>query len=76
MHGEALKIRLAARPVDGAANDELIRFVAEQCLVPRANVQIRAGAGARRKRLSVTGITAQKVLERLLLRHRKDPVQI
>lgn len=76
MHGEALKIRLAARPVDGAANDELIRFVAEQCLVPRANVQIQAGAGVRRKRLSVTGITAQKVLERLLLRPRKDPVQI
>ncbi len=76
VHGDAFKIRLAARPVDGAANDELIRFVAEQCVVSRANVQIQAGAGARRKRLRVTGITAQKVLERLLFRHRKDPVQI
>lgn len=69
VHGDALKIWLAARPVDGAANDELIRFVAEQCMVSRANVYLHTGVGARRKRLCVKGITAQKVLERLLLRH-------
>ncbi|MDH5741603.1 MAG: DUF167 domain-containing protein, partial [Nitrospira sp.] len=53
VHGDALKIRLAARPVDGAANDELIRFIAERCAVPHAYVQIQTGAEARRKRLSV-----------------------
>jgi uncharacterized protein len=74
VHGDALKIRLAARPVDGAANDELIRFVAEHCVVPRANVQIQAGAEARRKRLCLKGITARTVLARLLPRHRKELV--
>ena len=68
LHGDALKIRLAARPVDGAANEELIRFVAERCAVPRANVQIYAGAEARRKRLRIKGIAAQTALARLLAR--------
>jgi uncharacterized protein len=69
VYGDVLKIRLAARPVDGAANDELIRFVAEQCVVPRANVQLQAGAEARRKRLCVKGITAQVLLARLMPQH-------
>ncbi|NGZ96296.1 MAG: YggU family protein [Nitrospira sp. WS110] len=65
VHGDALKIRLAARPVEGAANDELIRFVAECCAIPRARVHIQAGAEARRKRLRVEGISAQALLARL-----------
>lgn len=68
VHGDALKIRLAARPIDGAANDELIRFVAERCAVPRAKVRIHAGAESRRKRLRVEGISAQVLLARLLPR--------
>ncbi|MGE0642458.1 MAG: DUF167 domain-containing protein [Nitrospira sp.] len=66
IHGDALKIRLAARPVDGAANEELIRFVAEHCAVPRAKVHIHSGADSRRKRLHVAGISAQELLARLL----------
>lgn len=66
IHGDALKIRLASRPIDGAANDELIRFIAAQCAVPRANVRIDAGVGARRKRVSIKGVTAQVVLTRLM----------
>src|SRR5690349_9294235 len=33
IHGNALKIRVAAPPVDGAANDELVRFLADCCAV-------------------------------------------
>lgn len=66
IHGDAVKIRLAACPIDGAANDELIRFIAERCAVPRANVQLLAGAEARRKRLCVKGVTAESLLARLL----------
>jgi hypothetical protein len=66
IHGDAIKIRLAAPPIDGAANDELIRFIADQCGVPRANVRIRAGEQARRKRLSIKGIMAEVLLTRLL----------
>ncbi|THJ18725.1 MAG: DUF167 domain-containing protein [Nitrospira sp. CG24B] len=66
IHGDAIKIRLAARPIDGAANDELIRFIAERCAVPRANVQLRTGATGRRKRLVVQGVTAEWLLARLM----------
>ena len=66
IHGDAIKIRLAARPIDGAANDELIRFLADQCGVPRADVRIRQGEQARRKRLSIEAITAEVLLARLL----------
>ena len=66
IHGDAIKIRLAAPPIDGAANNELIRFIADKCGVPRANVRIRAGEQARRKRLSIKGIMAEALLTRLL----------
>jgi len=66
IHGDAIKIRLAARPIDGAANDELIRFIADRCGVPRANVRIRTGEQARRKRLSIEAITGEVLLTRLL----------
>ena len=61
IHGDAVKVRVAARPVDGAANDELIRFLAEQCAVPRANIRIRVGIEARRKRVFIKGVSAQAV---------------
>ena len=72
IHGDAIKIRLAARPIDGAANNELIRFIADRCAVPRAHVRIHAGAEARRKRLCVKGVSARVLLARLLSRHEKE----
>lgn len=65
LHGDALKIRIAAPPVDGAANEELIRFVAARCGVPRAHVVIRSGAEGRRKRLLIRGVTAEWAMARL-----------
>ena len=64
-HGDALKIRLAAPPVDGAANDELIRFLAERLSVPRSAVTITAGHTSRRKTVKVTGIETVKALRAL-----------
>ena len=55
MHGEAVKIRLKAPPVDGAANDELVRFLAERLGVARSAVALLSGATARNKRLRITG---------------------
>lgn len=66
IHGDALKIRVAARPLDGAANDALIRFIAARCGVPQASVVIQAGAEGRRKRLCVKGVTAETVWARLM----------
>lgn len=72
IHGDAIKIRLAARPIDGAANDELIRFIADRCAVPPAHVHIHTGAEARRKRLCVKGVLAQVLLARLLPSNKKE----
>lgn len=64
-HGDALKIRLAAPPVDGAANDELVRFLAEQLGVPRTAVTIAAGHTGRRKTVKITGIESAAALRAL-----------
>ena len=66
LHGAALKIRLAAPPVDGAANDELVRFLAEQLGVPCRAVRLVAGAGARRKVVEVDGVAADDAMRVLL----------
>lgn len=55
-HGDAVKIRLAAPPVDGAANDELVRFLAERLGVRRGDVTIVAGASGRRKLVRIAGL--------------------
>ncbi|MFO1304166.1 MAG: DUF167 domain-containing protein [Burkholderiales bacterium] len=49
MHGDAHKIRLAAPPVDGKANEALIAFLAEQFGVRQRDVAIASGASSRRK---------------------------
>lgn len=64
--GDAVKIRLAAPPVDGAANEELVRFLAERLRVARADVEIVKGHTARRKQVRVRGLTAAAARQRLL----------
>ena len=54
-HGDALKIRLAAPPVDGEANEELVRFLAKTLGVPKSAVTIARGATGRRKVVRVEG---------------------
>lgn len=49
VHGAALKIRLAAPPVDGKANAELLRFLAEAFGVPLRNVTLQRGETSRAK---------------------------
>jgi uncharacterized protein len=61
VHGDALKIRLSSPPVDGAANDELIFFLAEIFAVPRRAVRILAGETSRSKLIEIDGVTAQAV---------------
>lgn len=66
-HGDAVKIRLAAPPVDGAANDELVRFLAERLGVARSAVAITAGRTARRKTVRIEGLETSKVLKTLVI---------
>ena len=71
IHGDAIKIRVAAPPVDGAANDELIRFLAQTLSLPLAAVCIEPGTGGRHKRVRLRGVTAERVLASLM---QKGPV--
>jgi len=53
LHGQALKVRVAAPPVQGRANDELIAHVAETLGVPRKSVSVVKGAASRHKTVLV-----------------------
>jgi uncharacterized protein (TIGR00251 family) len=56
--GDSLLIRLAAPPVDGAANDALIAFLATTFGVPRRAIAIISGERGRQKRVAIAGATA------------------
>ena len=75
VHGDAIKIRVAARPIQGAANEELIRFIADRCSLARAQVKIQGGGETRRKRLCVRGLTAMQLMARLLPQESKGTVK-
>lgn len=61
----ALLVRLAAPPVEGAANAALIALLADRLGVPTARVHIVAGGARRSKRVAIEGLAPGEVLERL-----------
>jgi uncharacterized protein (TIGR00251 family) len=65
LHGEALKIRLAAPPVNGKANARLIAFLADRLGVARAAISLLSGESSRAKRVHVDGVTATAAKARL-----------
>ncbi|HEU4646400.1 MAG TPA: DUF167 domain-containing protein [Burkholderiales bacterium] len=54
-HGERLKLRLAARALDGKANEALVAFLAAHYKVPKRNVRIASGLKSRHKRIIIDG---------------------
>ena len=56
LHGDALKVRLAAPPVDGAANLELIRVMAKVLGVPKSSVDVTRGHNSKSKVVRVAGL--------------------
>jgi hypothetical protein len=66
LHGDAVKIRIAASPVDGAANRELIRFLAEELSMPMSAIDIHSGVRGRHKRVCVKDTTAVHVAAHLI----------
>lgn len=61
VHGDALKIRLTAAPVDGAANAGLIQFLSDIFAVSRQSVRILGGESSRSKIVEIDGITERAV---------------
>ena len=59
IHGAALKIRLAAPPVDGKANAALLAFLADAFGVPRSSVTLVRGGSSRRKTVRIAAPRAR-----------------
>ena len=60
-HGAALKVRLQAPPVDGAANEALVRLLADSLGVSQRSVRVVSGATSRAKTVEVDGTTEAAV---------------
>lgn len=67
LHDGCVKIRLAAPPVDGAANAALVEFIAERLNVAKSRVRIVTGSSSRRKVVEVEGVTAAQLSQALAL---------
>ena len=66
IHGDALKIRLAAPPVDGKANAALIEFIATTFAIAKNKVELKSGQTSRRKVLAVQAVSCETALQLLL----------
>lgn len=60
--GDALRVKVTAPPVDSAANEAVIRFLAEQLGCPRNALRIARGHTARQKQIVITGLSASEVI--------------
>lgn len=68
MHGDRIKVQLAAPPVDGAANAELVELLADLIGVPARAVAIVRGATGKRKTVRIADVevaTVQRALDRV-----------
>jgi len=64
-HGDALKVKIKAPPVDGKANDYLLKFIAGKLSIPRANLALIRGETSRDKQVLVTGLDETEIRSRL-----------
>ncbi len=69
-HGGAIKIRIKAPPVDGAANKELIRYLSKTLGIPKSSISIATGQSSRRKQVRFEGIDDEVIINRLKLEDR------
>jgi len=67
-HDGLLKIRLAAPPVENAANRALVEFIAQRLGIAKRAVRLVQGGASRRKVLEVDGVTAEQIATTLGLR--------
>ena len=63
--GDELKIKVTAPPVDAAANEALLRLLAERLDCPRGAVQLVRGQTSRHKTILIQGLLAEDVVKRL-----------
>jgi uncharacterized protein len=66
MHGDAVRVRLTAAPVDNSANEALVALVANRLGIATRQVRIVAGAASRRKVIELQGVSAETAIAALL----------
>ena len=64
-HGGALKLRVHAPPVDGKANQEIIRFLAKHLGIPKSQISIDKGSATRKKLVIILGSGLEKIAAKL-----------
>jgi len=67
--GEALKIRLTAPPVEGAANEACLAFLADLLDLPQSQLEILRGNRSRHKLIRISGLSQEEVYARLKVPH-------
>lgn len=70
-HGNAWKVSVSARPERGRANDAVVELLAERLGVPRPDVRVVSGQGARDKVVELAGISLEEAERRLALAGRE-----
>ncbi len=66
MHGNAVKVKIAAPALDGRANAALLEFLARELGVPRSAVTLVSGAKSREKMIHIDGLDETAARDRLL----------
>ena len=64
-HGDSWKVRVAAAPERGRANEAVLELLAETLAVPRASVTLVSGGSSRNKIVELSGLTADEIERRL-----------
>jgi len=67
-----LKVKIAAPPVKGRANKELIAFLSQLLNVSKSNIMLEKGAASRRKLIGVSGLSQAEVAKRLAAQSQKE----
>jgi uncharacterized protein (TIGR00251 family) len=67
MRDDVLLVKLAAAPVDGAANEELITLIAKTLRIPRRDVTIVSGERSRTKRIRIAGLDREEAIAKLVV---------
>jgi len=60
-------VKLAAAPVDGAANDELIALLARTLKIPKRDISLVSGERSRTKRIRIAGLDREQALSKLVV---------
>ncbi len=74
-HGQAWKVRVAAPPEGGRANEAVVRLLAEALSLPRGAVTLVSGHGARDKVVRLDGLDQTQIERRLQSAAGKEPVE-